>query len=297
VAERHRLPWLEEQPPSDPSCTVWSPSGLADLPRVRREFRAWVTSEADESHRLRENRIGEGVLALDELMSDALRHGRAPIDVLVCSTDGGVLLQVADRVARVTEWGGHDQATFRELTANDGGVGHDSHMASAESPGHTSARTHDHERKANPTGAYVATAGVLIFLVSVFLDWFTVTEADESVSGYDADGAVPFTAYLGVGLVVALFYALSRARGRQHRGLTLVTMAVGIAAVLLSISNLIDATGIASFDVEVDVEIGPWVALVGSIIWSVGAGLLAKEPEGDDDWRDSHAVRGTRQGH
>ena len=170
-------------------------------------------------------------------------------------------------------------------------------MATSETPGYASDRALDHERKASPTGAYVATAGVLIFLVSVFLDWFTITEADESVSGYDADGAIPLTAYVGVGLVVALFYAISRARGRQHRGLTLTTMAVGIAAVLLSISNLVDATGIASFDVEVDVEIGVWIALVGSIIWSVGAGLLAKEPEGDDDWhgaRDAIGGRGNR---
>ena len=165
-------------------------------------------------------------------------------------------------------------------------------MASAETSGYGPDRTLTHERKANPTGAYVATAGVAIFLISVFLDWFTVTEVDESVSGYDADGAIPFTAYLGVGLVVALFYAISRARGRQHRGLTLVTMAVGIAAVLLSISNLFDATGVASGDTEVDVEIGVWIALLGSIIWSVGAGLLAKEPEGDDDWHGAHDALG-----
>src|SRR3712207_3855272 len=149
-------------------------------------------------------------------------------------------------------------------------------MASAENPGYTSDRTLDHERRANPTGAYVATAGVAVFLISVFLDWFSVTEADESVPGYDADGVIPFTAYLGVGLVVALFYAMSRARGRQHRGLTLATMAVGIAAVLLSLSNLFDATGVASGDTEVDVQIGVWIALLGSIVWSIGAGLLAK---------------------
>ena len=167
------------------------------------------------------------------------------------------------------------------------------------SPGYESDRTLTHERKASPTGAYVATAGVVVFLISVFLDWFSSPDLDESVSGYDTDGVIPFTAYLGVGLVVALFYAISRARGRQHRGLTLVTMAVGIAAVLLSLSNLFDATGVASGDSEVDVEIGVWIALVGSIIWSVGAGLLAKEPEGDDDWHGARdAVGGrTNRGH
>jgi ABC-type Fe3+-siderophore transport system permease subunit len=172
-------------------------------------------------------------------------------------------------------------------------------MASAESPGYASDRTLDHERKANPTGAYVATAGVVIFLIAVFLDWFSVTEGDESVSGYDADGVIPFTAYLGVGLVVALFYAISRARGRQHRGLTLVTMAVGIAAVLLSLSYLVDAPGAFERGGELESEIGAWVGLLGGIVWSVGAGLLAKESEGDDDWHGErvHADSRARRGH
>jgi hypothetical protein len=165
-------------------------------------------------------------------------------------------------------------------------------MASSEFSGNAPGRTVTHERRANPLGAYVATVGVIIFLISVFLDWFSVTEADESISGYDADGANPLTAYLGVGLVIAIFYAMSRARGGQHRGLTLVTMAVGIAATLLALSNLFDATGVASFDTEVEVEIGVWIALLGGIVWSIGAGLLAKEPEGDDDWHGAHDTRG-----
>ena len=48
---------------------------------------------------MRENRIEESVLALDELMSNALRHGRAPVVVEACLTEGGVLLRVADRAA------------------------------------------------------------------------------------------------------------------------------------------------------------------------------------------------------
>ncbi|SEP28720.1 DUF5336 domain-containing protein [Trujillonella endophytica] len=165
-------------------------------------------------------------------------------------------------------------------------------MASPEHSGSAPGRTGTHDRRTNPMGAYVAAVGVLIFLISVFLDWFSVTEADETISGYDSDGAIPFTAYLGVGLVVALLYAISRARGKQHRGLTLTAMAVGIAATLLALSNLFDATGIASGDVEVEVEIGVWISLLGGIVWSVGAGLLAKEPEGDDDWRGAAVTDG-----
>ena len=170
-------------------------------------------------------------------------------------------------------------------------------MASAGTSGHETDRTLNHERKASPTGAYVATAGVVIFLISVFLDWFSVTEDDDSVSGYDTDGVIPFTAYLGVGLVVALFYAMSRARGRQHRGLSLVTMAAGIGAVLLTLSYLFDAPGALDAEIDYEIGVGVWIALIGSILWSVGAGLLAKEPEGDDDWhgaRDAIGGRGNR---
>ncbi|WP_029433176.1 hypothetical protein [Blastococcus sp. URHD0036] len=165
-------------------------------------------------------------------------------------------------------------------------------MASAENPGYASDRPLTRERKANPVGAYVATAGVVIFTIAVFLDWFSSDALDENISGYDADGANPLTAYLGIGLVIALFYAMTRARGGQHRGLTLVTMAAGIAATLLALSNLFDATGVASGDVDVEVEIGVWIALLGGIVWSVGAGLLAKEPEGDDDWHGARTALG-----
>jgi anti-sigma regulatory factor (Ser/Thr protein kinase) len=99
MARSQPLPWIQSQPPRGTDCTSWSPQHLRDLSRVRREFLTWITSAADVSPRLRENRIEESVLALDELMSNALRHGRAPVDVQVCASDGGVLIQVADRAA------------------------------------------------------------------------------------------------------------------------------------------------------------------------------------------------------
>jgi anti-sigma regulatory factor (Ser/Thr protein kinase) len=91
--------WVEAQPPHGSDCTAWSPEHLRDLSRVRREFRAWITAAGDGSADMRENRVEESVLALDELMSNALRHGRAPIVVDACSSEDGVLLRVADRAA------------------------------------------------------------------------------------------------------------------------------------------------------------------------------------------------------
>jgi len=66
---------------------------------VRREFRGWIVSAVDDASALGESRVEEAVLALDELMSNALRHGRSPVEVEVCTADGGVLLSVADRAA------------------------------------------------------------------------------------------------------------------------------------------------------------------------------------------------------
>jgi hypothetical protein len=168
-------------------------------------------------------------------------------------------------------------------------------MATSDSNNPSRGRTLDHSRQASPLGAHVATAGVLVFLIATFLDWVS-TEGDQSTSGsgYETDTTIALVAYLGVGLVVAVQYALNRARSRQHRGLSLTTMAVGIAAVLLSLSYVIDVPGAFERGADLSTEIGAWIGLLGGIIWTVGAGLLAKEPEGDDDWSADHGTEAHR---
>ena len=164
----------------------------------------------------------------------------------------------------------------------------------------TRSRTLEHVRRANPLGAHLATAGVVIFLIATFLDWVS-TEGEQSTSGsgYETDTTIALVAYLGVGLVVALQYALKRARSRQHRGLSLTALAVGIAAVLLSLSYILDAPGAFERGADLSTEIGAWIGLLGGIVWSVGAGLLAKEPEGDDHGTADHgtADHGTTEAH
>ncbi len=139
-------------------------------------------------------------------------------------------------------------------------------------------------------GAYVATAGVVVFLIATFLDWVSTDNDSVTGSGYETDTSVPLVAYLGVGLVVALLYALNRARGRQHRGLSLTTMAAGIAAAGLALSYLVNAPGALERGGDYSPEVGTWIALFGAIVWTVGAYLLAKEPEGDDDWHGTERV-------
>ncbi len=153
-------------------------------------------------------------------------------------------------------------------------------------------------RRANPMGAYIALAGIALYTIAVFLDWLSadiedVAQVDgPSVSGYEADSLIPFVAYLGIGLAAALLYAMTRAHRRQHRGLTLTTMAAGIAATLLALSYLIDAPGISEGGRDLSPEIGVWLALLGALLWTAGSGLFAKEVEGDDDLADTTYGRG-----
>src|SRR5687767_2874508 len=98
-------------------------------------------------------------------------------------------------------------------------------MANSSTAAHSHEGTVRHDRRANPMGAYVATAGVVVFLIATFLDWVSTEGESVTGTGYETDTVIPFVAFLGLGLVAALHYALNRARGRQHRGLSLTTMA------------------------------------------------------------------------
>lgn len=155
-----------------------------------------------------------------------------------------------------------------------------------------------HTRRANPMGAYVAMGGIALFTIAVFLDWLSVDVADTNLSdtsltGYETDSLIPFVAYLGIGLAAALLYAMTRAHRRQHRGLTLTSMAAGIAATLLALSYLIDAPGVSETGGDLSPKIGVYLALLGGLLWAAGSGLFAKETEGDDHDRVETTRGGT----
>jgi hypothetical protein len=165
-------------------------------------------------------------------------------------------------------------------------------MANSSTAAHSHEGELRHDRRANPMGAYVATAGVVVFLIATFLDWVSTENGEVTGTGYETDSTIPLVAYLGLGLAAALLYALNRARGRQHRGLSLTTMAAGIAAAGLALSYLLDAPGALERGGDYSAEMGTWIALIGAIVWAVGAFMLAKEPEGDDDWHGTERVSG-----
>jgi hypothetical protein len=170
-------------------------------------------------------------------------------------------------------------------------------MDNMSTRGNAPHRDHYDPRRANPMGAYVTTAGVALFTIATFLGW--IQTDDKSFSGYEADTVIPFTAYLGIGFAAALLYAAKRATRRQHRGLSLSSMAAGIAATGLALSYLFEVPGGAERKAGFDTEFGVYLGLIGALVWAVGSYLLAKEPEGDIERThvDTHVdARGTTHG-
>ena len=138
-------------------------------------------------------------------------------------------------------------------------------------------------RRARPTGLAVAAVGILLFNISPFLNWVDPKGEGNPRTGYETDSLVPFIAYLGIGLLAAMAYAMQRARRGQHRGLTLASMAIGIAATLQCIAFALNPMGGLERTDELDPQIGVYLGILGAAIWAIGSGLFAKEIEGDDD--------------
>ena len=138
-------------------------------------------------------------------------------------------------------------------------------------------------RRARPIGLAVAAAGILLFNISPFLNWADPKGEGNPRTGYETDSLVPFIAYLGIGLLAAMAYAMQRVRRGQHRGLTLTSMAVGIAATLQCIAFAFNPMGGLERTDELDPQIGVFLGIIAGALWAIGSGLLAKEIEGDDD--------------
>ena len=151
-----------------------------------------------------------------------------------------------------------------------------------------STTTHDTTRRAKTTGLAVAAAGIVVFNISPLLNWVNPADSADPRTGYETDSLVPFIAYLGLGLLVALIYAGKRARRGQHRGLTLVSMAVGIAAAIQCLAFALNPMGGLERGDDLGTDLGVWVGFLGAAVWAVGSYLLAKEIEGDDDAHDAH---------
>jgi hypothetical protein len=141
----------------------------------------------------------------------------------------------------------------------------------------------------------VAGLGIVVFNVAPFLKWVDPAGDADPRTGYETDSLVPFIAYLGIGLLLAMGYAAKRAHRGQHRGLTLVSMAVGIAATIQTVAFALNPMGGLERGDDLAAQIGAYVGIIGAALWSIGSGLLAKEIEGDDrDDTDAHTRDASR---
>ncbi|MGY1741541.1 MULTISPECIES: ATP-binding protein [unclassified Blastococcus] len=83
--------WPSATPPPATDALTWELGDIAELPGVRAQLRAHLRGTADPELR---DRL---VLALDEMASNALRHGGDGVCAAVRRTEAAWLLQVSDR--------------------------------------------------------------------------------------------------------------------------------------------------------------------------------------------------------
>jgi anti-sigma regulatory factor (Ser/Thr protein kinase) len=88
--------WPRAVPPPGRDALVWELRDLAQLPGVRAELRRHVAAgSAGGAHAA--DAYDQLVLAMDEMASNALRHGGGGVRASVRSTDDAWLLEVSDR--------------------------------------------------------------------------------------------------------------------------------------------------------------------------------------------------------
>lgn len=89
--------WPSASPPSAVPALRWDLEGVAELPRVRAELRRHVTSGDDPMGDA--DLVDQLVLALDEMASNALRHGGGGVSAAVRLTADAYLIEVSDQGA------------------------------------------------------------------------------------------------------------------------------------------------------------------------------------------------------
>ena len=91
--------WPSAVPPPGRETLVWHLSDLSQLPGVRAQVRQHVTAERlDDTANLADLR-DRLILALDEMASNALRHGGGRVRASVRTTEDAWLLEVSDQAS------------------------------------------------------------------------------------------------------------------------------------------------------------------------------------------------------
>lgn len=89
--------WPSASPPPATSALHWELRDIAQLPRVRAELRRHAAAQAPAAADA--DLVDQVVLALDEMASNALRHGGGGVAAEVRLTEDAYLIDVSDQAA------------------------------------------------------------------------------------------------------------------------------------------------------------------------------------------------------
>jgi anti-sigma regulatory factor (Ser/Thr protein kinase) len=85
--------WPSAPPPPAEPVLAWELHDVAELPGVRAELRQAASASGNASADL----LDQCILALDEMASNALRHGRGEVRAAVRATENSYLIEVSDQ--------------------------------------------------------------------------------------------------------------------------------------------------------------------------------------------------------
>ncbi|MBN1093040.1 ATP-binding protein [Blastococcus sp. TML/M2B] len=94
------LAWGQEPLPHAHDCWTWELGTLRDVTRARSAVRQRLAAELPDG-RSDEESVERMILALDELASNGLRHGRQPVVLRVCPLPEHWLVDVTDAARAV----------------------------------------------------------------------------------------------------------------------------------------------------------------------------------------------------
>jgi len=86
--------WPSASPPPAAPALTWTLRDIAELPAVRAQLRRHTVADASDA-----DLLDQLVLALDEMASNALRHGGGEVQAAVRTTADAYLIEVSDQAA------------------------------------------------------------------------------------------------------------------------------------------------------------------------------------------------------
>ena len=89
--------WPSASPPPAAPVLTWSLEDVAELPRIRADMRRHAEATARPDTAAGADLRDQLILALDEMASNALRHGRGGVQATVRQTPDAYLIEVSDQ--------------------------------------------------------------------------------------------------------------------------------------------------------------------------------------------------------